>query len=307
MAQRIKKLISVSLLVPAICALLAAPGVAADFSEGTANFGVKFSDKFIYSNADFVLPLFESPENAAFFINPSAGFDMRLKGSTRSAQRFSIGLGQRLFLPGAQFSGFMNGIFDKGIIIGWNGYFDTQYSMYDNFMNKGGLGAEFLSDWVDMRVNGYLRFTDSKDARSSAARHHYYGTAVYRNASGQYREILRSGFDTEIGLRLPVPDQVGEMRVFGGLYYFDTSHVSSLSGVTTRFEWKPIPFISLGLGWTNKDKLHGENWNAQVGFHLPFSFNALMSGHNPFSLDFTPKTGNLWHDRYTSSVRRNNF
>lgn len=307
MLESTKKMFRLFLLIATLCVFSGVPGFAADFSEGTANFEVKFSDKFVYSNADFMLPLFESPESSAFFINPNAGFDLRLKGSSNDAERFGIGLGQRLYLPGAQFSGFMNGIFDKGVIIGWNGHLDTQYSMDDNFLSKVGLGAEFLSDWVDMRVNGYLRLTDDKSGSRKSHRYHYYGTGTYRNSKGKYRETLLSGVDTEFGLRLPVPDRIGEMRVFGGLYYFDASHVSSISGVTARFEWNPIPFMSLGVGWTNEEKLYGENWNAHLGFHLPFSFNALMSGHNPFSLDFTPKTGNLWHDRYTSSIRRNNF
>lgn len=303
-AKRISVLPALALV---FCILLAPAARAADFSEGSANFGVKFSDKFIYNDADFMLPLFESPQNAAFFINPSVGVDFRLKGSSRDSERFSFGLGQRLFLPGEQFGGAMGGMLDKGIIIGWNGYIDLQYSMYDNFMTKGGIGLEVLSDWVDMRLNTYMRITDDKDLGKQVKGHNYYGTAMYRDSAGNDHEILRSGVDTEIGFRLPITDHVGEMRVYGGMYYFDTKHVSSISGVTTRFEWKPIPFMTLGAGWTDSRKLHGEKWSAQMGFHLPFSFNALMSGHSPFSLDFTPKTGNLWHDRYTSPVVRNTF
>lgn len=288
--------------------LMTAAAQAADFSDGSANVRVKFSDKFVYTNADLMMPLFESPENAAFFINPVVGADFRLKGSSRTAGRFSIGLGQRLYLPGDQFDADMTaGLFEKGIIIGWNGYFDLQYSMYDHFMNKAGLGAEMLSEWVDARINGYLRLTDDKNIGKPVRRYYYYGTGFYRDALGRDHEILRSGFDAEVGVRLPVPDQLGEMRVFGGGYYLDTSHVSSVSGVTARFEWNPIPFITMGVEWTNNRKLNGEKWNGQIGFHLPFSANALSTGYSPFNLDFTPKTGKLWHDRYSSSVRRNNF
>ena len=308
MENAVKKINRLLIVISAMCVLVAATAQAADFSEGSANVRVKFSDKFIYSNADLMMPLFESPENAAFFINPVIGFDFKLKNSSRDAERFSFGLGQRLYLPGDQFdAAATGGLFEKGIIIGWNSYFDLQYSMYDNFMNKAGLGAEMLSDWVDARVNAYIRLTDDKNLGKSVRRYNYYGTALYRDGFGRDHEILRSGLDGEVGVRLPVPDQVGEMRVFGGGYYFDTSHVSSISGITARFEWNPIPFLALGAEWTDSRKLNGEKWNAQLGFHLPFSANALTTGYSPINVDFTPKTGNLWHDRYTSSVRRNNF
>lgn len=289
-------------LVFSLLILIAAPVKAADFSEGTANFEFKFSNKTLYSNADFMLPLYESPQSSAFFINPRAGFDWQVKGKNRHNERLSIGLGNRLFLPGDQFGA---GLFEKGIIFGFNGYLDWQYSAYDNFLTKGGLGVEMLSDWVDARINGYLGFTDEKDLGGNKKSTHFYGTKLYRGSNGKDFETLLSGIDGEVGLRLPVVDNIGEMRVFGGLYYFDADHVSSVSGISARYEWKPIPFLSLNVGWTDNRRLNGEHWQAGLGFHLPFSFNALLSGHGPFALDFTPKTGNLWHDRYTESVRRN--
>lgn len=308
MRYTIKKIYQILLIISAICVLMVASAQAADFSEGSANFRIKFSDKFIYNNIDLMMPLFESPENAAFFVNPVLGLDFKIKGSSRDVERFSIGLGQRFFLPGGQFEeGQSGGLFEKGIIIGWNSYFDLQYSMYDNFMNKLGLGAEMLSDWVDARVNAYWRLTDDKTLGTRTRSYNYYGTGFYRDSSGRVHEVLRSGLDGEVGVRLPVPDQIGEMRVFGGGYYLDTSHVSSVRGVRARFEWNPIPFLTLGVDWTDNRKFNGEKWNAHLGFHLPFSINALTSGYSPFGVDFTPKTGNLWHDRYTNSVRRENF
>lgn len=286
------------------CALLATPALAADFTEGTAAFDVKFSNQFVYTDANFMLPLFENPQTAAFFVNPSVGFDVRLKGSNRTSQRFSIGLGQRFYLPGGQFGA---SLLQKGAIIGWSAYIDGQYSMYSDFMSKGGLGIEFMSDWIDARVNGYLRFSEGKDMDRKVRRDHYYGTAYYRDSSGDDHEILRSGVDAEVGLRLPVPDYVGEMRVYGGTYYFDAKHTSSISGVVARFEWNPIPFITLGAGLTDSKKLHGQNWSAHLGFRIPFSLNAISRGRGPFSMDFTPKTGNLWNDRYTSPVIRNTY
>ena len=282
--------------------LITSPLKAADFSEGTANFDFKFSNKILYTNADFMLPLYESPQSSAFFVNPRAGFDWQVKGKNRNNERFSIGLGNRLFLPGDQFGA---GLFEKGIIFGFNGHLDWQYSPYDNFLTKGGLGLEVMSDWVDARVNGYLGFTGEKDLGKRVSRTYFYGTKIYRGGNGKDHETLLSGFDGEVGLRLPVIDNIGEMRIYGGAYYLDAGHVSRVSGLTARYEWKPIPFISLGVGWTDNRRLHGEHWQAGIGFHLPFSFNALSSGQSPFALDFTPKTGNLWHDRYTESVHRN--
>lgn len=298
--QKITRLFTTALL----CAIFASPGLAADFTEGTAALDVKFSNQFVYTDANFMLPLFESPQTAAFFINPSAGFDVRLKGSHRTAQRLSIGLGQRFYLPGGQFG---TSLLQKGIIAGWNAYVDGQYSMHSNFMGKGGLGIELMSDWVDMRVNGYLRFSEDKDLDKKVRRDNYYGTAYYRDSGGDDHEILRSGVDAEVGVRMPVPDYVGEMRVYGGAYYFDARHTDSIDGVVGRVEWNPIPFITLGAGLTDSKKLHGKSWNAHLGFRIPFSLNAASRGQSPLNPDFTPKTGNLWKDRYTSPVVRNTY
>lgn len=309
MARYFKK----QLWLVALTALLAlwanSSAWAADFSEGRLSIATKFSDKFIYNNLDFIMPLFESPENAAFFINPRIGVDFRHKGSTRDAERFSLGLGQRLYLPGEQFnrSG-ESGVFDGGVIIGWNANVDFQYSLYDNFMTKAGIGGEVLTEWVDARLNAYIRMTDGKKTGSrGTTRYHYYGVGMYRHADRETSEILLSGLDGEAGAKLPVIDQLGEMRVFGGLYYYNSPHVSHVRGLSTRFEWKPIPFVSLNVGWTSSDKLNGENWFGGVGFHLPFSMNAFSAGGSPVGADFTPVTGKLWHDRYTEPVRRNDF
>lgn len=306
MRQTRQKNMRVMALVAVICAFLAAPGQAADFSEGRFTVGTKFSDKFIYNNIDFMLPLFESPENASFFINPRVGIDFRIKGSSRNAERLSIGMGQRLFLPGEQFDGQTGSAFEKGMIIGWNANFDWQYSLYENFVSRVGLGGEMLSDWIDARLNAYVAITDDKSTGSRGKRRHTYGIGYYRSGE-KLREIALSGLEGEVGGRLPVIDQLGEMRIFGGVYYFDAKRVSSVSGVTARFEWVPIPFVSVGLGWTSSNKLHGEHWHGELAFQLPFSVNALLSGYSPFNVDFTPKTGNIWHDRYTSPVRRANF
>lgn len=308
MAHYLKKLARL-VLFAAIFTLGAAPLTwGADYSEGRFTFATKFSDKFIYNNFDFMLPLFESRENAAFFINPRLGVDFRIKSSTRDAERFSIGLGQRLFLPGSQFGNSLGSSFEKGIIAGWSAHFDAQYSLYDNFMTKVGVGGEVLSEWVDVRVNGYVRLTgDKKTDSRGKSRYHYYGTGLYRHSDGKLGEILLSGVDGEVGGKLPVIDQLGEMRIFGGLYYYNSPHVRHVRGVSTRFEWKPIPFVSLNVGWTSSDRLNGANWFGGLGFHLPFSMNALSAGGSPMNADFTPRTGNLWHDRYTEPIRRNDF
>lgn len=280
------------------------PAFSADFSEGTANFSGYFNNKALFTDASLLLPLYEMPQNAAFFVNPSIGFSMQMSGGSKHEERFSFGLGNRLYLPGEQFQGMMGGLFNKGIIFGGNWYLDLQYSMYDNFFTKTGGGVEVLSDWVDARFNGYIGLTDERDLGKRVSRRDFYGTSTYAGSGSDY-ETLMPGFDAEIGVRLPVIDQLGEMRVFAGGYYFDARHVKDIKGIKSRFEWAPIPFLSLGAAWYSNKHLHGEKWQAQLAVKLPFSMNALQSGRNPFSVDYTPKTGNLWKDRYTTPVRRN--
>ncbi|MDR2050365.1 MAG: inverse autotransporter beta domain-containing protein [Deltaproteobacteria bacterium] len=275
---------------------------SADFSEGAASFGAHFSDKALYSYADFFLPLYEVPENAAFFINPNLGFDLRLKNGGRNAERGSIGLGHRLYLPGGQFGSLGGGLLDKGLILGFNWNLDGQYSPYDNFLFKTGGGVELLSDWVDMRLNGYFKLTGEKLV--SRNRGSLYGTAVYASGNKLY-ETLLSGVDGEIGLRAPIWEQLGELRFFAGAFYHDAGHVDRVDGFKARVEWNPIPSVVIGASCYSNRDLNGEKWQLHLGFRLPFSMNELLAGGNPFSVDTTPKTGNLWKDRYTAQVRRN--
>ncbi len=292
-----------------LCLALLAPPQAfsADFSEGTANFSGYFSNKILHTNASFIMPLYEAPQNAAFFVNPVVGFSTQLSGGSRHEERASIGLGNRLYLPGEQFKsmpGGLGGLFSKGIIFGGNWYLDTQYSPYNNFLTKTGGGMELLSDWIDLRFNGYIKLTDQKDLGKHAKDCHFFGTAVYSGSKSDH-ETLMPGFDMEAGFRLPIIDQLGEMKVFGGGYYYDARHVNEIKGVKARFEWSPLPAINFGVSYFSNKRLNGEKWLAQLSFKLPFSMNALQQGRNPFSVDYTPKTGNLWKDRYTTPVLRN--
>ena len=297
---------AVSLLV-ILCGLLASPAQtsrAADFSEGTASVNAYFSNKALYTNLDFMMPLFESPNNAAFFINPGGGINLRLKDNSRHTERVYFGIGQRLFLPGSQFKGGpADALLGKGLIFGFNWFIDWQYSMYSHFMADTGGGVELLSDLVDLRLNTYFKLTDAKKLDHGPSPGGLYGTALYVDRGGIY-ETLLNGVDGEVGFRLPIVDQIGEIRVFGGGFYHDAREVRRIRGIKGRIQWNPLPSIHIGAALFSNRHLNGEKWQLQFGFKLPFSANALSAGGSPFSIDNTPKTGNLWKDRFTTPIPR---
>lgn len=295
-------ILSLLLLLPAA---LPRQAGAADFSEGAAGLSGYFSGKSLYSYLDFFLPLYEMPDNAVFFINPALGFSKQFVEGGRHEERLSFGLGHRIYLPGEQFGRGAGGFFSKGLILGLNWHIDEMYSRYGNLFTRTGGGAELLSNWFDARFNCYFSLTKAKELdRHPGSRRDFFGSATYNDGAYDY-ETMYSGMDGELGLRLPLVDQIGEIRLFGGAYYYTAGHVDKVSGLKARLEWNPLPSISLGAAVFSSRHLNGDRWQVQLGYRLPFSMNALWSGDNPFSMDNTPKTGNLWRDRSTYQVRRN--
>ncbi|MCL1916397.1 MAG: inverse autotransporter beta domain-containing protein [Desulfovibrionaceae bacterium] len=288
-----------------LCAIILGLSVGtaqgADFTDGTATFSGYFSREAVYGVADFMMPLFESPNNAAFFVNPGAGVNLKIKDGMHGAERAYMGIGHRVFLPGGQFGG--SGPFHKGVILGLNWYLDGQYSMYDNILFDTGGGLEMLSDRLDARLNVYFRLTDEKEAGKNISGRGLYGAAVHSDSSGAYETAL-GGADGELGYRLPLPDQLGEIWVFGGAYRLQGKRIENISGLKGRVQWNPLPSIHIGAGLFSTERFNGERWQIQLAYHIPISVNAMKGGGGLFRMDNTPKTGDLWRDRFTTPVLR---
>jgi len=131
-------------------------------------------------------------------------------------------------------------------ILGGYGFYDRMETVYDNVFNQGTLGVEAMAwDW-DARINGYIAEFDDKSATAAGgSRVSLRGTSISMETM---REQALSGFDAEIGYRLPFFGDDGvlsDMRFYVGGFYLTNDLVHDIGGPAARFEMRiwEVPFL----------------------------------------------------------------
>lgn len=181
-----------------------------------------------YGNLDLFLPMM-GDENRLLFLDARASF-----GSEQEVEQGSIGLGYRFR-------------HDNGWVYGINGYFDYLNSQYDNSFTQISLGAEALSQDWEMRANAYLPVGDIEASLAIAnAALIEAGRLVFR--AGE--ETAMEGFDAEIGYRLPFlsPDDLTQIKLFAGGYWYTGDDVEDVPGVAARVELSRAGLPAFGNG-----------------------------------------------------------
>ena len=138
-----------------LCAnLFVVPAVyAEDASEQIKNtsnitFGTRLGEKNVEAFSDLLVPMVSSEKSILFF-NPR--FSLRDEGENE----INAGVGLRRLL-------------NSSFAVGGNVYFDSRESAYNNRFNQLGIGAELLSDYVDLRANYYNADNKKKVTRSGS-------------------------------------------------------------------------------------------------------------------------------------------
>lgn len=241
-------------------------------------------------------------DGGVLFLNPRASVN------DRDEEEINLGLGVRRLVEGA-----------LPCIVGANVYYDGRWTRNGNRFDQLGLGVEFLSDRVDARANYYLpdrdtalvdvveteTVTETRRLRQDVEtiwgdpygaahdiRQDYVTrltlretvlretlTQVYEN-----REAALEGWDAEIGLRLPVLEDVVQTRVFAGYQYFDNPFGGCLKGWTGRLEVRALEGrLLLDAQVFENRELNQTDWRAGARVRLPFEIGALAQGRNPFA------------------------
>lgn len=189
---------------------------------------------------DLFIPLLQN-DDTLFFTN------MRARMDDQSSREGNFGLGLRHMLK-------------SGWNLGGIAYFDRRETEWGNYFNQVTLGVEALStDW-DFRANAYLpqgRRSHEVDALNEAT---ITGTSVMFTA-GEERSM--SGFDAEVGWRVPVyePEGPKQFRLFAGGYRFTGDNVDDITGPRLRGElaFDEVPWLwegsrfSFGTEWQHDD------------------------------------------------------
>lgn len=139
----------------------------------------------------------------------------------------------------------------------------------ENSFDQLGVGFESLGDVWDFRINGYLPIGDRQQEVGSGQ----LLNSFFRERSLIVQERNRfeaavGSVDVEAGAKLAELGDRGDLRGYGGLYWYDAPDISSGIGWRLRLEARPNDYLSVGLG-VQSDELFGTNILARVGLTFP--------------------------------------
>ena len=129
----------------------------------------------------------------------------------------------------------------------WGGY--VAYDIRDTgnkVFNQIGLGIERLGKNWDIRANGYIPVGNSKQVISESFRSlGFTGNSFLLDVNRQF-EVALAGFDVEAGTQI-ARFGTGDLRAYGGMYYYTGESLGSALGVRGRLVANPTDNVSLGL------------------------------------------------------------
>ncbi len=207
---------------------------------------------------EFFIPIWAN-DKSLFFFNPHERID-------KDTNEENIGFGGRTLLA------------DDKLILGLNVFYDRMKSQYDEYYNQAGVGFEALSKWIDFRGNYYKPFGTKEHFISGMEEYQFGSTSLL-----QYRGVEEAleGFDVEAGVLVPFISDFVETRLFGGYFQYNSDNWDNIDGWKARLELKPNKLITL-MAETGHDSLRGEQRFYGGYLDLPFSFEELFRGRNPF-------------------------
>ncbi|XGW00906.1 MAG: right-handed parallel beta-helix repeat-containing protein (plasmid) [Leptolyngbya sp. BL-A-14] len=153
----------------------------------------------------------------------------------------------------------------------------------NNGFNQIGLGLETVGKTWDARANVYLPVGDTRQLASESSSNtvtaisdpFFQSNFLAINRTIQQQIIQRfeaagTGFDVEAGGKIARLGRSGDLRGYGGLYYFSLPGGDDTVGVRARLEARPTDNLQLGLTLSN-DNTFGTNVAFTVGVSLPSS------------------------------------
>jgi len=152
----------------------------------------------------------------------------------------------------------------------WGAYlgYDQQSTGVNSFQQLG-LGLESLGDW-DFRINGYLPLGETRKLALDTGLQitdHYFRNHELNLVLQQQQiyEAAAQGADFEVGTRL-LNVGTGELRGYGGLYYYKPTGSEGTLGYRLRLTANPVRGLNFGLNFQN-DRLFGDHLSFQIGAH----------------------------------------
>lgn len=230
--------------------LFAAPQTMAQDVAAHFDMRYKLGNKRQITSPELFLPL-QQDTNSLLFADIRAMFD----GDNN--KEGNLGLGYRQL--------------EDDYIWGVYGFFDRRKSQFDAYHSQATIGAEWLTEDWDFRVNGYLPLTDKKNLDGFGGGPTsivVQGNNVLQLGGGGAFEKGMGGFDAEVGYQI-----LPGFRAFAGGYTFRADDVPDVNGYRGRLQYDVNDYVRLGLEY-QRDDVRGENRYAEIRVRIPFGANA---------------------------------
>ncbi len=151
----------------------------------------------------------------------------------------------------------------------------------DSSFNQIGLGLETLGKTWDVRANAYLPIGETRQLAgetTSISNPSFSDPFFQQNFLGVTRtqeqridrryEAALAGFDLEAGVKLAKLGETGDLKGYGGVYYYDGPGTSGTLGWRTRLEARPTDTFRLGLSLSG-DEIFGTQLVLNAGVNFP--------------------------------------
>jgi parallel beta-helix repeat protein len=193
---------------------------------------------------DFIVPLYySSDKDTLVYYNPKDTY------STPDANEIHQGVGIRH-------------IFDDSFILGMNTFFDRRQDHSDQWFSQAGVGFEYLSHPLDMRLNWYKPTTGAKTVNTTYA----FGSTDLIQYDQKIEPL--QGLDFEAGV--PVFDKYTKTRVYAGGYFYQSHLSKDMNGFRARTETSLTKWLSLDTTFNSNIDKRQEFYG---GFRVTLSFD----------------------------------
>lgn len=191
--------------------------------------------------------------------------DARLMGDDGDNREWNLGLGYRDLTGGGQ------------SVMGVHGWLDRRRSERGSVFHQVAGGVEYLSQGLDIRLNGYIPFNEKETYTidSGGVDDPYLAdTGIFYDADGQLVEKPLHGMDLELSIPVSfLEDKIESFRVSAGGFIFDDSDAETLRGARLRARADITPDLSLGARFET-DNQRGSQGFAEITVRFPFGSKA---------------------------------
>lgn len=237
---------------------------------------------------DIMIPLYYGEKDILFA-------DPRVSTEDLDGYEVNLGLGYRRLVA------------NDRLLLGGNVYYDTRKTDWGTYHDQWGIGLEAMTELsgigLTARVNGYFAISEPIISAPGDADGTYRQRRDGIYFIGGRAEVPLSGFDVEIGMRVPFVSKYVETWVYGGGYHLVGKYVPNVDGYMARVEVIPTDFVRLNYEYRYDRTNYGEHYG-EVMFEIPFSLDNLFAGEDPFKGLGRFGGSRTLKERMTEPVRR---